>query len=278
MKNKFIRFLLLIGVITSFGCRSKQNNAKTYQDYFNSSGTKIYYEICGNGPPLLILHGNGSGMYGMKPQIDFFKSTHKVISMDCRGRGKSDLGTDTLTYEIMMQDAVNLLNYLKIDSTDCFGYSDGGIIGLLLAIHQPGRIRKLAVFGVNTKPDTNALYKETIGQIEETMIEASQKMNTKNKEKNWNDLYQRMQLLYYQPHISAEQLRAIRCPVLLMSTDRDLIKTEHTLEIYREIPKCSLHIFNSEKHNMPKTNPNLLNQTMLKFFNESFLPDYERFK
>jgi pimeloyl-ACP methyl ester carboxylesterase len=74
----------------------------------------------------------------------------------------------------------------------------------------------------------------------------------------------------FQPHITPEELHTITCPVLVLSTDRDIIPLEHTLLIYRNIAKANLCIFPGETHYVTKENPDLFNATVAKYFKESF--------
>ena len=68
-------------------------NNKNAGNYITINGAKHYFEIYGEGAPLVLIHGNGGNIAWMKPQIEFFAKKYKVIVMDCRGRGKSELGT-----------------------------------------------------------------------------------------------------------------------------------------------------------------------------------------
>ena len=77
------------------------------------NGVKIYYEVYGSGEPLLLVHGNGSNIEGMKYQIEYFSHHYMVIAMDCRGRGKSELGNDPLSYIQMTEDAAGPLDHFK---------------------------------------------------------------------------------------------------------------------------------------------------------------------
>jgi pimeloyl-ACP methyl ester carboxylesterase len=87
---------------------------------------------------------------------------------------------------------------------------------------------------------------------------------------DWFLIKQLNRLMEFQPHISAEDLKKIKSPVLIMSCDRDLIKEEHTLFIYRNISKSNLCIFPGETHWITSTNPNLFNSTVAKFFSEPY--------
>jgi pimeloyl-ACP methyl ester carboxylesterase len=106
-------------------------------NYAVLNGVNLYYEIYGIGNPLVLIHGNGGNIAGMKYQIEYFARSYKVIAIDCRGRGKSELGKDSLTYMQMTGDVASLLDYLHLDSAYVIGRSDGGIIGLLMGIYFP---------------------------------------------------------------------------------------------------------------------------------------------
>jgi pimeloyl-ACP methyl ester carboxylesterase len=100
--------------------------------YVKVNGINLYYESYGEGKPLMLIHGNGGSIINMGYQIEYFSTKYKVIIPDCRGRGKSEMNTDSLTYDLITADLVALLESLNIDSCNIIGWSDGGIIGLLM--------------------------------------------------------------------------------------------------------------------------------------------------
>ena len=251
-------------------------NNKEVGKYIPVNGVKIYYEIYGKGAPLVLLHGNGGNIAYMKPQIEYFAKKYKVIIMDCRGRGKSELGKDSLTYMQMTKDIVAILNYLHLDSTYVVGRSDGGIIALLMAIYYPDKVKKVVAFAANLTPDTLALYPFFYNEVKADRKEADEMIAKKDTTQNWKVLQQRNRLMEFQPHISANDLHKIKSPVLVFSTDRDIIREEHTLFIYRNISKANLCILTGESHYVTKNNPDLFNSTVSKFFNEPFKGDILR--
>jgi pimeloyl-ACP methyl ester carboxylesterase len=243
---------------------------KEAANYLVLNDVRIYYEIYGNGDPLVLLHGNGGNISFMKPQIDYFRKNYKVIAMDCRGRGKSELGKDSLTYMQMTKDVVSLLTFLKVDSAYIIGRSDGAIIGLLMGIYYPKKVRKIAAFAANLQPDAIALYPEFIEDVHEARVYAEEMSKRGDKTNNWSLIKELNSLMEFQPQISPDDLRKIECPVLVMSGDRDIIREEHTLSIYRNIRKSNLCIFPGETHWVTKSNPDLFNLTVAKFFSEPF--------
>jgi pimeloyl-ACP methyl ester carboxylesterase len=241
-------------------------NNKEAGNFIAVNGVNIYYETFGEGAPLVLLHGNGGNIAYMKPQIEYFARKYKVIVMDCRGRGNSELGKDSLTYIQMTKDIIAILNYLHLDSTYVIGRSDGGIIALLMAIYYPDKVKKVAAFAANLTPDTTALYPFFYQEVISDRKQADAMIAKKDTSQNWKVIQQRNRLMEFQPHISADDLHKIKCPVLVLSTDRDIIREEHTLFIYRNISGANLCIFTGENHYITKNNPDLFNATVAKFF------------
>ena len=245
-------------------------NNKNAGNFIAVNGIKLYYETYGKGAPLVLIHGNGGNIAYMKPQIEYFSKNYKVIVVDCRGRGKSELGKDSLTYMQMTKDIIGLLNSLHLDSTYVIGRSDGGIIALLMAIYYPDKVKKVAAFGANLTPDTTALYSFSYKEVIRDRKHADEMIAKNDTSQNWYVIQQRNRLMEFQPHISAIDLHKIKCPVLILSCDRDLIPEEHTLFIYRNIPKANLCIFPGENHFVTKNNPVLFNSAVAKYFSEPF--------
>lgn len=248
-------------------------NNKEAGNFITLDGARLYYEIYGQGEPLVLIHGNSGNIAYMKPQIEYFSKKYKVIIPDCRGRGKSELGKDSLTYDQMAKDIAGLLDHLKIDSAYIVGRSDGGILTLLLAIDYPVKVKKAVAFAANLTADTIGLYPFSYEEIKQDRKQADEMLAKNDTTKNWKVIQQRNRMMEYQPDISATDLKKIKCPVLVMSTDRDVIPEEHTLFIYRNIPKGNLCILTGEKHSVTKENPELFNSIVWKYLTDSFKGD-----
>jgi pimeloyl-ACP methyl ester carboxylesterase len=234
------------------------------------NGAKQYFEVYGQGEPLVLIHGNGGNIGYMKPQIKFFARKYKVIVMDCRGRGNSELGSDSLTYMQITKDVNDILTHLKIDSAYVVGRSDGGIIALLMGIYYPEKVKKIVAFAANLTPDTLALYPSFLNEVKRDRRQADEMLLKKDSTQNWKILQQRNRMMEFQPQITAADLQKINCPVLVMSTDRDIIQEEHTVYIYRNIPRANLSILAGESHYVTMNNPDLFNTTVQKYLDSSF--------
>jgi pimeloyl-ACP methyl ester carboxylesterase len=130
--------------------------------YVNINGVRIWYETYGSGTPVLVLHGGTGSLEDMHKQIRALAATRFVVAVDSRGHGRSTDSDAPLSYALMANDMLKLLDQMNIRQTDIVGWSDGGIIGLDLAMHHPERVARLVAIGANydvdglqEKPDLN---------------------------------------------------------------------------------------------------------------------------
>lgn len=258
--------------LTNFG-----NNASA-GNYITLNEAKHYYETYGSGKPLLLIHGNSTATKSWAAQIEFFSKYYKVYSIDCRGRGKSELGNDSLTYMQQANDLDQFIKKLQLDSVDIIGKSDGAIVGLLMAIHYPDNIKKLVAFSGNVQPDSNALYPKSLKEINAARVEADNKLALNDTTANWKIVQQRNRMMEFQPNITATDLQKISIPVLVISGDRDLIKISHSLFIYENLQKGNFCILPNQQHGLPRLNPTLFNTTVKTYLDTEFKPDSFRFE
>ncbi len=278
--NKLCLFLIFLLFNSTVYSQNKQNILLPYGEnpkvgkFVNIDDIKMYYEIYGKGKPLILIHGNGSSISGMKNQIEFFRKDYRVIVADSRGHGKTSIGKGKLTYVKMATDYANLLNKLQIDSAYVLGWSDGGIIGLLITINNPKYVSKLAIMGANLQPDSTAVYPWAVKMVKQKTEIANKMIETKDTTANWVLASKLLGLLREQPNITLADLHKISAKVLVLAGDKDVIREEHTVLIYQNIRDAQLCIFPAETHLTPVTNPELFNQTVYKFFSKPFMrPD-----
>jgi len=238
----------------------KYGDNKEAGNYKKINGINIYYEIYGTGKPLIFLHGSGGSIRGARGKIEYFKQYFKVIAIDSRAHGKSiDTTTKNLTYVQMANDIKVLLDSLNIDSAYVSGQSDGGILGLLIAINYPGKIAKLATYGANIFPGKKAVVDEIDDLVLDT-LKVTKNFTTKR-------LYS---LLAYQPDITEKDLQKIKCPVLIISGDRDVIRLEHSIKIFNNIPNSNFFVMPGATHFGSVEKPELFNKVLSDFLNLPF--------
>ena len=270
--KRFILYTFLICFCKSASGQIKipYGDNKEVGKYIEVNGIKHYYEVYGAGVPLLLIHGNSTGIKGWAAQLECFSKKYKVYAIDCRGRGKSELGKDTLSYIQQARDMASFIQLMKLDSVFIIGKSDGAIVALLMGIYYPASIKKVVSFSANVEPDTTAFYPESINEIKQERQHADKMLAAKDSSKNWYLIQQLNRMMEYQPHITAADLNKIKMPVLVISGARDVIKEEHTFFIYKNIPMADLAILPGETHYVPRLNPELFNTTVDKFLSQPF--------
>jgi pimeloyl-ACP methyl ester carboxylesterase len=235
--------------------------------YYDIRGFKMYAEVYGQGQPILFIHGNGGSGRNFFNQVPYFLKKYKVIIADSRSQGKSADPGDSLTYEMMADDYAALLDAMKIDSAYVVGWSDGGINGLLLAIHHPEKVKKLAITGANLRPDNTAVPQELLDLIAPAYNGLKAKTDRNAAE---NAGYKLVRLIMEQPHIPDADLQKISCPSLVIGGDHDVIKVEHTMEIFYNIPKAYLWILPGSGHSTPIKYADEFNKKLEEFFKKPY--------
>jgi pimeloyl-ACP methyl ester carboxylesterase len=236
------------------------------------NGIRMYYETYGDpaNQPLLLIHGNGGYIYAERCQIEHFKDRYYVIIADSRFHGKTENGPEELTYDLMAKDYNSLLDFLKIDSVNIIGQSDGGIIGLLMAMNYPKKVKKLVTTAPNLRADKTALPEWYIKFNKKDLKETDDKINRGNTSDDLFRLRSQINLMVKYPNISNKELAKIKAPVLVMAGDGDIIKLEHILDIYQNIPKAQLLIMPGATHFMLREEYSLFNQIAGRFLDNPF--------
>jgi pimeloyl-ACP methyl ester carboxylesterase len=232
---------------------------------FVHDGVKLYFEVYGTGEPLLLVHGNGGSIADFKGEIDYFRTRYQVIAMDSRDQGKSGDSPDVITYEKMTDDLSALLDHLKSPPAYVLGWSDGGIEALLLGIRHPEKVKKIAAMAANLVPD--GAYPEVLAMVHTMLgsVPAAERDSPEGKRQ-----IKVTEMMLVEPRIDPAALEAINAPTLILASDHDLIRDEHTLEIYHHVPNSQLCIFPNATHMIPYDDPALFSSTVERFFRTPF--------
>lgn len=233
---------------------------------FTHDGIRLYYEVYGRGEPLLLVHGGGLSIGSFKAQIEYFRQHYKVIAMDSRDQGRSGDSPDKITYEKMTDDLAALLDHLNVGAVYVLGWSDGGIEGLLLGIRHPAKVKRIAAMAANLDPQ--GLYPEISDWAKKEMdsIPPEAKQTAEGRRE-----LKLMQMALTEPHIDPKALETITVPTLVLAGDHDIIRDEHTLEIFHHLPDAELCIFPGATHAVPYDDPVLFNATVDHFFQTPFV-------
>lgn len=269
--------VLTVGILTYCSKTGALNTNQfgknnTTGKFYSIRGFQMYCEVYGKGKPVLFIHGNGGNIHAFKKQIPYFiQQNYKVIVADSRAQGKSLDPSDSLSYEQMADDFAALLTELHVAAANVVGWSDGGIIGLLLAIRHPEKVRKLIISGANLRPDSSAIESVFLnGMIREYGQLQHERKEPGTISKLDPTDYKLLRLMVEQLPISHADLASIRSSTLVIAGDHDIIKPAHTLEIFQHIPGSYLWILPGSGHSTLIDYADEFNKKVDAFIHSSF--------
>ncbi len=235
---------------------------------FVHDGIRLYFEVYGTGEPLLMVHGNGGSIADMAAQIEHFRRRYRVIAMDSRDQGKSADSPDKITYEKMTDDLAALIDHLKLGPVNVLGWSDGGIEGLLLGIRHPQKVKKIVAMAANLNPSEQAIYPEVLSMVKSMAdaIPAEARQTPQGRRE-----LKVIGMMLEEPHIELKALAGIAAPTLVIAGDHDLIRDDHTIAIYQQIPNSQLAILPNATHMVPYDDPATFNAVVERFLRTAFV-------
>ena len=249
-----------------------------HAEYAQIHGLKMYYEIHGQGRPVVLLHGGMNTIEtSFAKQIPALAQNHRVIAIEQMAHGHTaDLPGRPLTYEAMAEDTAALLVQLGVRHADLIGWSDGGQIALRLAFTHPELIRRVIAsgvgFGANPAVPLSPLKdfgKRAAGWFPEGYA-AYQRVSPDGPE-HWGIVAVKGRSMWSAPTwgFRATDLAKIKLPVLIVAGDHDLVSLEETARMARAIPKAQLLILPGTGHTTFQDRAPWLNPILLDFIDRT---------
>jgi pimeloyl-ACP methyl ester carboxylesterase len=229
---------------------------------------QMYYAVYGEGEPVLLIHGGLGNADAWGFQVPELAKSHKVIVADSRGHGRSTRSEKPFGYQLMADDYLALLDHLGIDQVALVGWSDGGIIGLDIAIRHPERLSRLFAFAANYTPEgvkASVADDPTFNAyIERAGKEYARVSPTPDQYDAFVEQISKMWAT--EPNYTKEQLQAITVPTVIFDGEHDeAIEPAHTAEMAELIPGAKLVIMKDASHFAMWQKPDELNAILLEF-------------
>jgi pimeloyl-ACP methyl ester carboxylesterase len=237
--------------------------------YAEVNGLHMYYEIHGRGRPILLLHGGIADDSFWSKTIPALEKDHEIIAPEQMGHGHTaDLPSRKFSYAQMAEDTAALLAQLHVASVDVVGWSDGGIIGYLLAIHHPQLVRRLVTSGSNVDqeglppPEADEVKPEELPK----MFRDEYGKVSPDGPQYFPVFVKRVSAMWRTyPYVERSKLAGIHCPTLIIVGDHDFMPVEPALHIAQAIPGAQLMVVPGAGHGTFVIRPELMNLAVLEF-------------
>ena len=272
----FVIFASLLGMVMGYAILKAADRTPGFYAWRLLSGkahggryaihdnVQIYFETYGSGEPVLVLHGGFGCLETMHRQIRALAGKHFVIAVDSRGHGRSSDADEPFTYVSLADGVLAVMNELKLAKADVVGWSDGGIIGLDLAMRYPERVRKLVAIGANY--DVDGLIAKPASPPAGIPPRSGICARISRQPDNWPVLYERVTKMWQtQPHYSIEDLGKIKSPTLIMAGEFDVISRSHTDQLAEAILHSKLVIVEGGTHSVTDEKASTINEHIIFF-------------
>ncbi|ASZ13922.1 alpha/beta hydrolase [Chitinophaga pendula] len=271
MKNIFNsshlnKLLLIVIIMTTASLSNAQQIKPNSSGYAPANGTKVYYEVYGEGKPIILIHG---AYYTIEMNwsqlIPELAKTRKVIAIELQGHGHTPFSDRKLSRATLASDVEKVMDYLKIDSTDIAGYSFGGQVAYQFAIQSPKRLRKLVIISAVYKTEgwitevTSVFKKMKPEFFTNSPLQSAYDAVAPDKTK-WTKFLEQMMAAAGEPfNLGDENIAKITAPVLIISGDNDGMDKVELAKTYKllgggvsadlqPMPKSHLVIIPNQSH------------------------------
>lgn len=271
--------LLLAGVHPAF------SQSEPVGDTVEVNGMQMYYEVSGEGPPLVILHGAYMNIPSMGEIIPMLAETHTVYALEFQGHGRTTDIDRPITYPNLADDVAAFMDAVDLETADVFGYSMGAAAGLQLAIRHPDRIDRLVAASVAYDAEGwQPAFQEFIPQMTPEFFIGSpmedEYRTLAADPEGFPALVDKLIALEHEPMAWEEDVRELETPILIIAGDADVVTLEHTVELFRllgggvmgdmgePLPSTRLAVLPATSHTAVINQPDLLHALI-----EPFLQD-----
>ncbi|MCM4164630.1 MULTISPECIES: alpha/beta fold hydrolase [unclassified Arenibacter] len=234
------RILLAVLILSTLTIGQAQEKIKPLKSgYAPVNGLQLYYEVYGEGKPIVLIHGSYMNIpLNWSHIIPLLAQDRKVVVAEMQGHGRTkDIGRK-FSYENMADDVSGLLKHLKMEKTDILGYSMGGGVAFQIAVRHPEQLRRLVILSGTYAhdgwlPDVEAMYPTfNADMFKGTPIE-EQYLSYGNEVKDFPSFVKKVISIDLEPYDWSEGVKNIKAPIFMAIGDADGVRYEHALDLFR---------------------------------------------
>lgn len=229
----------------------------------------------GQGSTVLLLHGGLSSseslLEGIGPALD---ADHRVVAFDRRGHGYTADTADPFHYQDMATETVGVIETVIGRATHLLGYSDGGIVSLIVALQRPDLVERLVLIGTNFHHDgLHPLEIDPDSDVLAAMVEAYAARSPDGAEHFAEVAGKFMAMASTEPKQTTDEVGRVSAPTLVISGDDDLVKLSHTIELYEALPVAQLAVVPGTSHALPLEQPATVGAIVQTFLSGPAVPE-----
>lgn len=241
-------------------------------EYIEAGGLRTYYEVHGDGEPVVLLHGGLATVDTWGAQVEALSRHYRVYTPERRGHGRTADVPGPISYAAMAADTVAWLEAMSVPKASLIGWSDGGVVAALVAITRPDLVHKLVIIGQYLSrdgewPSSRAELDESAADPETlSMFQQLHAPLSPDGPDHFPVVYEKVMRMWRdEPEIPLSDIAAIAAPTLIMQGDGDWVRVEHSALLSRTIPDAQLAVVPGTSHVLPMEKPGLVNTLLSDF-------------
>ena len=230
LRSAFLATALLLGSTVIGRAATEGNRVEV-------NGMQMYYEVSGQGSPLVVLHGAYMNINTMGTIIPELAKTHKVYALEFQGHGRTTDIDRPITYPNLADDVAKFMDAVKVSKADVFGYSMGAATGLQLAIRHPEKVDHLIVASASYdengfQPEFKAMLPQMTVEMMTSLPFAKEYPKLSANPDGFPGLVKKLIALEREPMAWEADVKAIKAPVLIITGDADVMTLEHSVAMF----------------------------------------------
>jgi pimeloyl-ACP methyl ester carboxylesterase len=241
-----------------------------------AGGLRTYYEVSGEGEPLLLLHGGFCPAETFDGLTPLLAEAYRVYLPERRGHGRTPDVDGPITFENMAQDTVAFMEALDIASAHLVGWSDGAVVALHVAVMRPELVRKLVLIGTAVNldglaPEAREMLASGLSpEILPPFLRELYANVSPDGPDHFDVVFEKLTATWkVEPSFDLSELGKLAMPVLVMLGDRDIVTVEHAAAVRGALPDAQLAVVPGAGHEFPMVAPELASRPVLAFLSES---------
>jgi pimeloyl-ACP methyl ester carboxylesterase len=250
----------------------------TVHDHVDAAGLRTYYEVQGTGRPVVLLHGGLCTVETWGDLTPTLATRYRVYAPERRGHGRTPDVPGPITYAAMADDTIAFLDAVGVSGAHLVGWSDGAIVGLLVAQRRPDLAGKLVLIGQPVNPDGYVPWQATMfeamtPELMPPMFEQMYAAVSPDGPDHYRVVFDKLTHMWRtEPRIAVADLTTLAAPTLVLLGDDDGITVEHADAIRNAIPDAQLAIVPGASHALPMEKPDLTGRLILDFLADEQVP------